>query len=233
MDAEMLWAVRICGLAAIVGAILYSIGDTLLLAEKFDPEAHPRLQPHLKLLSGMERMAGLPWGRMAQGGLLGVFAAPLLLAGNWQVYTGLAPAGLAAALPPAILLVWSGVVGAFGHGSFIYMGEYVQALDQVDNGSQPVLLGMYSRLRKLMVPTFAFLMGANIIASLWYTVLVAMGETAFPRWMAAVNPLTAFLAWVVIKKVLPRRVVDATEGAGFNIAYLIFYLFTTITLWKG
>lgn len=233
MDADLLWAVRICGMAAILGAVLYSIGDALLLAEKFNAQAYPRLQAHLKLLSGMERMAGLPWRRMAWGGMLGVFAAPLLLAGNWQVYAGLSPAGLAAALPPAILLVWSGVVGAFVHGSFIFMGETVQGINQVDDSAQPVLVGMYSRLSKIMVPAYAFLLACNIIASLWYSVVVAMGGTAFPRWMAAVNPLSAFLAWLVIKRVLPRRILDATEGAGFNIAYLIFYLFTTITLWKG
>jgi hypothetical protein len=48
--------------------------------------------------------------------------------------------------------------------------------------------------------------------------------------MAAVNPLTAYLFWVVLRKILPTRLTAVTEGAGFNIAYLIFFILTTVGL---
>jgi hypothetical protein len=84
-----------------------------------------------------------------------------------------------------------------------------------------------------MVITYSFLFACIIIASLWYSILVATGRTDFPQWMAAMNPLTAFLAWMVLKRVLPARIGDLTEGAGFNIAYVVFFVFTTWTLWGG
>jgi hypothetical protein len=233
MNAEVLLAVQIIGLCAIAGALIYAVGDVLLLAGKASLEDYPNLQPHAKPLSGMERLVGLSWQRMTWGGLLGVFATPLIVAGFWQVYQGMLPAGLGLALPPLVLFGWASMVGAFVHGSFIYLGEYVQALNRLDPDSQPTVLEMIARHRKIMTITYAFLFGCIIIASIWFSILVAFGESHFPRWMALVNPVTAFLVWMVVKRVLPRQLTDQTEGAGFNIAYLIFFCLTTWTLWNG
>lgn len=43
-------------------------------------------------------------------------------------------------------------------------------------------------------------------------------------WMAAVNPMSATLAWLVVKRLFPRAITDYTDGAGFNIAYLVFFI---------
>ena len=72
-----------------------------------------------------------------------------------------------------------------------------------------------------------------IIASILFSLLVASGRTAFPVWMAAINPVTMTVAWLAVKRILPQFVRDATEGAGFNIAFLAFFACTTITLWNG
>jgi hypothetical protein len=50
--------------------------------------------------------------------------------------------------------------------------------------------------------------------------------------MAAINPVTLTIAWMILKRILPQFVRDWTEGAGFNIAYLAFFACTTITLWN-
>ncbi len=233
MNANSLLAIQIAGLCAITGSLIYAVGDVLLLASKADLADYPNLQLHAKLLSGTEKMVVLPWSRLAWGGLLGVFATPLLLAGFWQVYQGLLPSGLWLALPPLILFGWASVVGTFVHGSFIYLGEYVQALNRLQSDSQPVLLEMMGRHRKIMMITYGFLFACIIIASVWFSVLVVAGETAFPFWMAAINPVTALLFWMLVKRILPIRIRDYTEGAGFNIAYLIFFIMTTITLVGG
>ena len=80
---------------------------------------------------------------------------------------------------------------------------------------------------------FGFIIPSALIASVWFSVVVASGQTFFPTWMAAVNPVVTFLAWIVVKKILPKRIADYSEGAGFNIAYLIFFALTTVTLWQG
>ena len=223
---------RITGLLALVGALLYAIGDVLLLASKASLEDHPRLKPFSKLLSDAEKMVVLPPNRMIWGALLGVFATPLVLAGLWQVYQGLNGANQALTLITGLLFAVASVIGAFVHGTFYYMGEYVQALNKVEDGSQLVIADMIARHRKVLIISYAPLLILIIIASFLFSILVASGETAFPVWMAAINPVTMTIAWMVVKRILPQAVRDWTEGAGFNIAYLIFFACTTITLWN-
>ena len=223
---------RITGLLGLAGAFLYAVGDVLLLASKASLDNYPRLKPFAKLLSDAEKMVVLPPNRMIWGALLGVFATPLVLAGFWQVYTGLNGANGSLSLATGLLFAGASVVGAFVHGTFYYMGEYIQALNKVEDGSQSVIADMIARHRKVLIITYAPVLILILIASILFSILAASGRTAFPVWMAAVNPVTMTIAWLVLKRILPQSVRDWTEGAGFNIAYLAFFACTTITLWN-
>lgn len=229
---QLITPLRLTGLLALLGAILYAIGDVLLLAGKATLEGFPRLQRFAKLLSSAERMVVLQPNRMIWGALLGVFATPLVLAGFWQVYQGLRGADATLTLVTGLLFAIASVLGAFVHGSFYYLGEYVQALNRVEDGSQDVIAEMLARHRKILIITYAPLLILIIVASILFSILVASGETAFPTWMAAINPVTMTIAWLIVKRLFPQYVRDWTEGAGFNIAYLIFFACTTITLWN-
>ena len=229
---QLLTSLRITGLLALLGAFLYAIGDVLLLASKISLDHYPRLKPYTRLLSDAEKMVGLTPNRMIWGALIGVFATPLLLAGFWQVYNGLNGANESLTLITALLFAVASVIGAFVHGTFYYMGEYVQALNKVEDGSQAVIAEMIGRHRKVLIITYAPVLILILTASILFSILVASGKTAFPVWMAAVNPVTMTIAWLLIKRLLPQFVRDWTEGAGFNIAYLVFFAFTTLTLWN-
>src|SRR5688572_16426369 len=133
---------RITGLLAMLGAILYAIGDVLLLASKVNLDDYPKLKPYRKLLSDAEKMVVLSPNRMIWGALLGVFATPLVLAGFWQVDRGLTGANQALVLTTALLFMIGSVIGAFVHGTFYFMGEYIQALNNVDESSQPIIADM-------------------------------------------------------------------------------------------
>jgi hypothetical protein len=124
------------------------------------------------------------------------------------------------------------IIGAFVHGSFFYMGEYVHALNNVKDDSQDVIAKMIERHKKVLIITYAPLLIFIVIASVLFSILVATGKTEFPLWMAAVNPVTMTIVWMLGKRILPQFVRDWTEGAGFNIAYFAFFACTTITLWN-
>jgi hypothetical protein len=111
------------------------------------------------------------------------------------------------------------------------MGEYVQALNQVDENSQPVIARMIERHKKVLIISYAPILIIILIASILFSVLVASGKTSFPIWMTAVNPVTLTIAWMLTKRVLPKLITDSLDGAGFNIAYFIFFVCTTFTLW--
>ncbi len=225
-------SLSILGLLALLGALLYAIGDVLLLASKASFDEYPKLKPYAKLLSDAEKMVVLTPARMMWGALLGVFSTPLVMLGYWQVYQGLSGGIAWIVLATVGLFGIASVIGAFVHGSFYYMGEYIQALNQVDETSQPVLAGMMERHKKVMLITYAPVMLFIIIASILFSVLVASGRTMFPIWVAAINPVTMTIAWLLIKRILPQFIRDWTEGAGFNIAFLAFFACTTITLWN-
>jgi len=91
---------------------------------------------------------------------------------------------------------------------------------------------MIARHRKVLVSSYAPVLILIFVASLLYSILVASGDTAFPIWMAAINPVTLTIAWLAIKRILPAFIRDWTEGAGFNIAFLAFFACTTLTLWN-
>ena len=230
---QLIPSLRITGLLALAGAFLYAIGDVLLLASKANFDDYPKLKPFAKLLSDAERMVVLPPNRLIWGALLGVFATPLVLTGFWQVYQGLNGANESLTLMTGLLFAVASVIGAFVHGTFYFMGEYVQALNKVENGSQAVIADMISRHRKVLIITYAPVIILIVIASILFSILVASGKTAFPLWMAAINPVTMTIAWLIIKRILPQFVREWTEGAGFNIAFLAFFTCTTITLWNG
>jgi uncharacterized protein DUF6796 len=225
-------ALRISGLIALFGTLLFAIGDVLLLAGKASLDDFPRLKPFAKLLSDAEKMIVLSPNRMIWGALLGVFAAPLVVTGYWQVYQGLRGADASLVLATISLFGSATVMGAFVHGTFYYMGEYIHALNSVEDGSQAVIVGMIERHKKVLIISYAPVLIIIMIASVLFSILVASGRTAFPIWMAAVNPLTMTIAWLVGKRILPQFVRDWTEGAGFNIAYMAFFACTTVTLWN-
>jgi hypothetical protein len=229
---QLLTSLRLTGLLALLGALLYAIGDVLLLASKASLDQYPKLKPFAKLLSDAEKMVALPPDRMIWGALLGVFATPLVLAGFWQIYHGLNGANQTLTILTTLLFAVASVIGAFVHGTFYYMGEYVQALNKVEDGSQPIIAEMIARHRKVLIITYAPVLILILTASILFSILVDSGRTAFPVWMAAVNPVTMTLAWLGLKRLLPQFVRDWTEGAGFNIAFLAFFACTTITLWN-
>ena len=225
-------ALRITGLIALFGTLLFAIGDVLLLAGKASLDDYPRLKPFAKLLSDAEKMIVLSPRRMIWGALLGVFAAPLVVTGYWQVYQGLSGANASLVLATISLFGSATVMGAFVHGTFYYMGEYIHALNNVEEKSQAVIAGMIERHKKVLIISYAPVLVIIMIASVLFSILVASGRTAFPVWMAAVNPLTMTIVWLVGKRILPQFVRDWTEGAGFNIAYMAFFACTTVTLWN-
>ena len=230
---QLTFLLRTSGLMAIIGSLLYAVGDVLLLASKVNLDEYPKLKPFVKLLSDAEKMVVLSPNRMMWGALLGVFATPLVLAGYWQLYRGLIGAYASFVLTTVLLFVCASVIGTFVHGTFYFLGEYVQALNKVDEQSQTVIADMITRHRKALIISYAPVMIMVVIGSILFSMLVATQKTAFPVWMAAINPLTLIIIWLLLKRVLPQFIRDWTEGAGFNIAFLIFFAFTTGILWNG
>lgn len=239
MELATSTALHLSGILALIGSALFALGDVLLLAPQVGPvnpvasneldlSAYPALQ---RRADRWRVLAGMPWGRLAWGGLVGVFAAPLTLAGIWLVYQGLQPAGPWLAVPPALLFTYATAIGPFIHGSFIYLGATVQTIQALEEPQRAAVIQGLLRQQTLLFIAYGVLFVCVISGSLWFTVAVLSGRTLFPVWMAAFNPLTLTLLWLASKPLLPKRMTAVMEGAGFNIAYLLFFALTTVLLW--
>jgi hypothetical protein len=224
-------SVRLAGVAALVGAVLYAIADVLLLAHRIGPRrdipstaitfgASERWQRRAELLTAMSK---LPWNRLVWGGLLGVAVTPLVMSGAWVLYHALAPAGLWLSTPVALLWLATYPLGAFIHGSFIYFGGCVQTWNAAEGVCKARLEDTVSRMLHVLMTSYVLFFALATATCVWYSVAVMRGETALPRWMAAVNPLPMAVVYIVVaRKVVPQRVTKYVQGAGFNIVYIAF-----------
>jgi hypothetical protein len=229
---------QVAGLVGMLGSTLYAAGDVLLLAPTaasrrdrrpfpIDVSGDRVLRRRVPLL---EELARLPYWRLRWGALLGVIGAPVTVAGLWLFYEGVSPAGLWLALPPTLLFLAATIAGPFVHGSFGYVGDAVQTLYAVSDADRPLLLALLRRGIATLLMSYAPLLLAMIVASFWGSVAILSGSTRFPTWMAVINPVTMTLAWLLLKRGLPKRVGDFLQGAGFNIAYFAWIAAMTATI---
>ena len=229
---------HIAGIVGILGAALYSAGDVLLLAPNvgrvhdrrpfpIDVSTDRILRRRAILLADLAR---LPSWRLRWGALLGVIGGPLTLPGLWLFYRSMLPAGPWWALPPTMLFLAATVAGPFVHGSFAYLGETAQIMYAVDETRRPALVAILRRQIVTVMMAYGPLMLAVVVASVWASAAIGAGRTRLPVWMAGVNPVTMTVAWLLLKRILPKRVGEVLQGAGFNIAYIAWFAAMTGTV---
>lgn len=226
--------VRLAGIVAIVGAALYVVGDVLLLAVKPDRAAHPVAASHAAALGDLEKLASIDPGRVVPGGLLGVLATPLVLAGWWLLGVALAPAG-GLAVGPAVLFGVASVIGGFAHGWFMALAGDARDLDRLgaDPAVAPALLETLARDRRILAVAFTPMLLAAVLASAWQALVVLGDMTALPTWFAAVNPVVILALFLGVRRILPVRARDALEGTGFSVANLVVFVVLLAVLWGG
>jgi hypothetical protein len=232
--------VQLAGVVTLAGAALYAFADVLLLAHHVGPRievpatavdfyASERWKRRANLLTGSSK---LPWRRLVWGGLLGVCLTPLVMSGSWVLYRALKPAGPWWSVPPALLWLAGYPIGAFIHGSFIYLGGVVHAWNETQGPAKARLQDLVSRMIKVLLFAYLVFFVLAIATSVWYAVAVVGGRTALPRWMAAANPLLMALVYMFLaRKVVPLSIIKWVQGAGFNIVYIVFFALLLRFVW--
>ena len=232
--------VHLAGIVTLAGAVLYALADVLVLAHHVGPRIDiPATAIDFQKSERWKRRANLltcssklPWQRLVWGGLLGVCMTPLVMSGSWVLYHALKPAGAWWSVPPALLWLAGYPIGAFIHGSFIYIGGAVQAWNAAEGPIKAQLEDLVARMLKVLIFAYLVFFVLAILTSLWYAVAVAQGKTALPRWMAALNPLLMTLVYMLLaRKVVPMSVMKWIQGAGFNIVYIVFFAMLLCFVW--
>lgn len=233
-------SVRLAGIITLIGAILYTIADILILAHRIGPRQE--IPPTAIDFKNSERwnrraemlttMSKLPWNRLVLGGLLGVCVTPLVMTGSWVLYHALSPAGPWLSIPVALLWLAAYPIGAFIHGSFIYYGGSVQAWNAAEGEFKNYMEGVVYKNTRVLLTSYLIFFAVAIATSIWYVVAVLQGSTALPRWMASFNPaLMAIVYMILARKVIPLNIIKYVQGAGFNIVYMIFFTLLLAFVW--
>jgi hypothetical protein len=232
--------IRLAGILTLVGAALYAMADVLILAyhvgrlqeipaTAIDFEASEKWRRRANMLVCMSK---IPWRRLVWGGLQGVFVTPLVMTGAWVLYHALQPAGPWLSVPVALLWLADSPIGAFIHGSFIYLGGAVQAWNLAEGKCKVQLEDTVARMLRALLTTYLLFFAIAIATSAWYVGAVVQGATALPRWMALLNPaLMSIIYMILARKVIPLRIIKYVQGAGFNIVYFVFFALLLFFVW--
>lgn len=239
MNESQARILRLTGLAGIVAAICWTIGDALLLGARATAEDFPILTKYAGatgfasqvVQSGVQFFGSSPQ-RLAAGALIAVLTTPLYLASVYHIYLALRPAGKWSSAGPALLLAVGYSIAPFVHGSFYYIAEMVKLLPILDTVAQTPVLEAATRATTVLFGTYAVLVLVTLAGFVWMTVAIARGRSMYPRWVAIVNPIVLMAVGSFLDWVLPDPLALWLEGAGLNLGMLFFFTLSLALLWK-
>lgn len=197
--------IYVTGLIGLVGAMLTGVGEFIL---------------HFDTLSrfGTEYafLEGIPDGRSTLGHFVGVFGAPLYLAGCWHIRLMLQPASERWSLIAFLIATYGFVVGA------VWIGSRASISALVNIPPSPDTLQLIS-LYDLRYETLLQVIRTTVLLlSVIYIWLTATGRSHYPKWMAALNPILLIVANFVVFAIAPE-IGKYLMPIALNVAFGLFF----------
>ncbi len=237
IDAGSLPWLRLAGIAGIIGAMLWTLGDALIVGEKANPTDYPLLfQTYASQIDPDLALATVPasQARLAVGALVADVGIIFYIAGSWHLFRGLLPAGRYWAWPVFALLISGNAWSPLGHAAFYYLGMAYKSVLVTPPAAHRALLDLAEHFHAVLLIAWLLPIVTLGIALLGLGAAIATGRTAWPCWFGLVaNPVSLVLIGVAIPLILPQPVKTWLGGAAFNIGWLVVYLVSTILLWNG
>lgn len=235
-DSSLRW-LRLAGIAGVIGAILWTLGDALIIGAKAHAADYPLvLKTYADRIETDMAAMMLPSSesRLAAGALVADVGIVFYLAGSWHLFRGLLPAGRRWAWPVFALLVCGNAWSPLGHAGFYYVGMAYKALLTAPADARGALLDLAAQFHDLLRIAWLLPIVTLGLALLGLGVAIAMGRTAWPRWFAlAANPVSLVAIGMGIAFVSPEPLATWLDGAAFNLGWLVVYSLSTILLWDG
>lgn len=235
-DIPQRW-LRLAGIAGIVRAILWTLGDALIIGAKANTADYPLIFGTYadRVETDMAAMM-LPSSeaRLAAGALVADVGIVFYLAGSWHLFRGLLPAGRAWAWPVFVLLICGNAWSPLGHAGFYYVGMVYKTLLATPTEAHAVLLDLGKDFHDVLRIAWLLPIVTLGLALLGLGIAIALGRTAWPRWFTLVaNPVSLVAIGIGIAFVSPEPVATWLDGAAFNLGWLVVYLVSSVLLWNG
>lgn len=225
---------RLAGLAGVLAAVAWIVGDVLLVGHVANAADYPWLAAHADRVDAdmVLRLLGVPVAQLAAGALCAVFSVPLYLCGCWHLWRGLRGSGRAWSLPAIVLVFVGYALSPLPHAAFYFAGATWQAVAAADPAGQLQLLALADGFHRLLAWTWYPAVACQLLGLLWFSAAVARGGGSYPRWFALTsNPLVLGLLAIGGPLLLGGRAGDALGAAAFNVIWLLVYLQSLALLW--
>lgn len=220
---SVLWA----GWVGVLGALLAGLGECAL---HYSASGYG----HSESYEFFVQVA--PW-RLSLGHFLSIFSVPLYFVGYWHLSQRLRPAPAWARRTILLLGLYAFALGDVWLGSRVYLAQLAQALalaQQAGNLDGVKLLSPLLQQASHYNETILIGVRLGVLAvSVIYAWLVLRGQTSFPRWMAACNPIVLVLLAFALYVGFPA-LGGVVMPVAMNFAHLIFFGASTwLTLRAG
>lgn len=219
-------AVLLAGLLGLLGALLGGLGECAL---HYSQSGYAGAETYRFFVQVA------PW-RLTLGHFLSVFSIPLYFAGYWHLYERLRPAPQWARLCILLLGLYAFTLGDVWLGSRVYLAQLAQALAAAEStGAQESARTLSGLLSQASYYNENILIGVRLGVlgiSLLYAVLVLRGQTGYPRWMAALNPIL-LVALAFLLYLAAPSVGGILMPVAMNFAHLLFFTASVIVSDRG
>jgi hypothetical protein len=189
-------ALRRAGVVGVVGAVVATVSDLTLLR-----------------IAG----AGRPAALLLPATYAGALAILLYAVGWWQAACGLLPAGERPARRVVVLGAAFAGIGAVIHG----MTGIVLQYETIRGGdvSPPTVIG-------LLLPLWLLGVACGCLLTVVWAHTILRRPTAYPRWMAAANPIVLPVLVAGLSLLAGRRISAFVVPAAPNIAQAVLFALT-------
>jgi hypothetical protein len=227
--------IRLTGLAGILGAICWTIGDMAIVGENAAAADYPLLmQKYADRISfhGLAQTLPASEARLAFGALIADLSIPLYLIGSWHLYRAVRNSNWLAKLLFA-LLICGNAYSPLGHAAFYFVAMIYKTMLLVPESAHGALLELGERFHHVLLIAWSAAVCCLAAALTILAALIAKGRTVYPRRAALLlNPMTLIAIGHMLPRLLPAPLSTWLIGAGINIGWLIVYSFSTLYLWN-
>lgn len=162
-------------------------------------------------------------GRLAFGHFTAILAAPLYFAGYWHLFQRLRPAPALMRTVVLVAGIYSFAMGQVWIGSRVYLALLIQQREIAANEAAREQIATLLQDAAFFNETILIALRIGILlVSVFFIYLVAAGKTAFPRWMAALNPILLVIGCFVIYAVVPA-IGGYLMPIAMNVAHFVLF----------
>lgn len=216
MPFETITIIRLCGIAAILGALVTSFGDLLY---NHVPGSKQTLY---------EKMSAFPQRRLVTAGILGLIGGWLYLFGAFHLYYAFLSIGNLFALAVSLSFALVAIAYGVAHASYYAVGSATKvARDNRLDVTSAGKLGEALFSRVVLVTYFPV-----AIAMLLMLYGIFSGRSAYPLWMVIFLPIIPYSLRIPILKILSGKTHELVRDSYDNFVLLLFFIMSTIVLWN-